>query len=662
MPTRRQLANALRVLSIDAIEQAKSGHPGAPLGMAEMGEALFRHQLKHNPANPSWFDRDRFVLSNGHASMLLYGLLHLTGYDLPMDELRHFRQLGRKTPGHPEYGVTEGVDMTTGPLGQGIASAVGMALAERILAQTFNRPGYNLVDHYTYCFVGDGCLMEGVASEACSLAGTWQLGRLIVCYDANQISIDGPVSGWFTEDVGARFRAYGWQVIGPVDGHDFAALDSAFSEAKKDTARPSLIIAQTHIGYGSPKADSAACHGAPLGEEGCAKTREALDWPYPPFEIPSDIRDAWNATEKGKEIESAWQALFADYAKNYPDLAQEFERRMTGKLPADWQNIASQLIADTCAQAESLASRKASQKCLEILLPKLPELIGGSADLTGSVGTKTSHSVPLTADKHGNYLYYGVREFAMSAIMNGLAVHGGFLPYAGTFLSFSDQAKNALRLAALMQAHAIWVFTHDSIGVGEDGPTHQPVEQISALRMIPGMEVWRPCDSLETAFAWKRAIERKGPTCLVLSRQTLPYYQRDAVQVSQISQGGYVLRDCKGVPELIILATGSEVALACGAWDKLTEEGRRVRVLSLPCAEVFDAQPESLREKLLPSNVRARLAIEAASPEYFYKYVGLDGKVLGMTSFGLSGKAKDVAEHFGFTVDHVVSQARTLLS
>ncbi|MCR5814084.1 MAG: transketolase [Desulfovibrio sp.] len=662
MPTRRQLANALRVLSMDAIEQAKSGHPGAPLGMAELGETLFRHHLKHNPNNPHWVDRDRFVLSNGHASMLLYALLHLTGYDLSLDELRNFRQLGSKTPGHPEYGVTQGVDMTTGPLGQGIASAVGMALAERLLAQTFNRPDYKIVDHYTYCFCGDGCLMEGVAAEACSLAGTWKLGRLIVCYDANGISIDGKVSGWFTEDVAMRFRSMGWQVIEHVQGHDPHSLDLAFDEAKSDQEHPSLIIVPTRIGFASPKEDSAACHGAPLGPEACAATRKNLEWPYPPFEIPKDYREEWDARSQGKIAEEAWQKRFADYAAHYPDLAQEFTRRMAGSLPKDWETVASELLSALRKQSEPLATRKASQKCLEVLLPKMPELIGGSADLTGSVGTKTTHSTVVTAEEAGNYLYYGVREFGMSCIMNGLALHGGFLPYAGTFLSFSDQAKNALRLAALMQIQAIWVFTHDSIGVGEDGPTHQPVEQIPALRMIPGMEVWRPCDSLETAYAWKRAIERKGPTCLVLSRQSLPVYQRNAAQEADIARGGYILRDCEGSPELIILATGSEVELACGAWEKLSAEGRRVRVLSLPCAEVFDAQEAAWREALLPSRVRARLAIEAASPEYFYKYVGLDGKVLGMTSFGLSGKAKDVARHFGFTVEQVLQEARSLLS
>ena len=661
MPTRSQLANALRALSMDAIEQAKSGHPGAPLGMAELAETLFRHNLKHNPNNPHWVDRDRFVLSNGHASMLLYALLHLTGYDLSLDELRHFRQLGHKTPGHPEYGVTQGVDMTTGPLGQGLASAVGMALAERLLAQTFNRPGHTIVDHDTYCFCGDGCLMEGVGYEACSLAGTWKLGRLIVCYDANGISIDGKISGWFTEDVGMRFRAMGWQVIEHVQGHDPLSLDQAFHEAKSDTEHPSLIIVPTHIGFASPKQDSAACHGAPLGAEACAKTRENLDWPYAPFEIPEEYREAWDARSQGEAAEAAWQKRFASYAEAYPDLAREFTRRMAGELPEAWPAQVSELLAEVRSSAEGLASRKASQKCLEKLLPTLPELIGGSADLTGSVGTKTSHSLPVTAESLGNYLYYGVREFGMSAIMNGLALHGGFLPYAGTFLSFSDQAKNALRLAALMQVHAVWVFTHDSIGVGEDGPTHQPVEQIAALRMIPGMEVWRPCDSLETAYAWKRAIERKGPTCLVLSRQSLPYYQRDAAQEAGIARGGYILRDCTGQPELIILATGSELELACGVWEKLTNEGRSVRVLSLPCAEVFDAQEASWREALLPHNVRARLAIEAASPEYFFKYVGLDGKVVGMTSFGLSGKAKDVAQHFGFTVEQVLREARTLL-
>ena len=663
MPTRRQLADALRVLSMDAIEQAKSGHPGAPLGMADMAEALWRHGFKHSPEHPAWYDRDRFVLSNGHASMLLYALLHLTGYDLPMQEIINFRQLGSKTPGHPELGVTAGVDMTTGPLGQGLASAVGMALAERLLAQTFNRPQYSIVDHHTYCFLGDGCLMEGVTQEACSLAGTWGLGRLICYYDANGISIDGAVDGWFGEDVPARFKAMGWQVIGPVDGHDATALDASLNEALHDEARPSLIICRTHIGFGSLKVDSASSHGAPLGAESVASARKAYGWEYPPFEIPEEIRAGWDAREQGRRKEAAWQELFARYKEAYPELAEEFVRRMRGELPRNFAAVCTEMLEAARSTQEGLATRKSSQKCLEFLTAALPELIGGSADLTGSVGTKTSHSKALVPGSFdANYLYYGVREFGMGCIMNGLAVHGGFLPYAGTFLSFSDQAKNALRLGALMQAHVVWVFTHDSISVGEDGPTHQPVEQLPALRMIPNLRVWRPACTVETAYAWKDVLQYRGSSCLVLSRQTLPVYDFEQADLDDIGRGGYVLRDCEGAPELILLATGSELALALGAYDTLQADGRRVRVVSLPCLDLFDAQPEEWKEKILPKTVRLRLAIEAASPDSLYKYVGLDGKVLGMTSFGVSAKAKDVARHFGFTVEAVYKEACALLN
>ncbi|MBO4368611.1 MAG: transketolase [Desulfovibrio sp.] len=662
MPTRRQLANALRVLAIDAINKAQSGHPGAPLGMADMAEALWRHGLKHNPSNPQWIDRDRFVLSNGHASMLLYGLLHLSGYALTIDDIKNFRQLGSKTPGHPEYGVTEGVDMSTGPLGQGLASAVGMALAERILAETYNRPNFPIFDHYTYCFCGDGCLMEGVTAEASSLAGTWGLGRLIVYYDANGISIDGKVDNWFSEDVIKRYKAYGWQVLGPLDGHDAKELDRALKEAQSDLARPSLIVCSTHIGFGAPEEDSAACHGAPLSETSIAKAREAYDWPLPPFTIPEDIYQAWDAKEHGARQEEAWNKLFTAYAAQYPELASDCTRRLKGTLPDSWDTLVQDFLARAMVEKERLATRKSSQKCLTFLTSLLPELIGGSADLTGSVGTKTASSKPVSKDTYsGNYLYYGVREFGMSCIMNGLALHGGFIPYAGTFLSFSDQAKNALRLASLMQTHAIWVFTHDSLFVGEDGPTHQPVEQLPSLRLIPGMTVYRPCDTVEMIIAWKLALERKEPSCLVLSRQTLPFYERDAVMFSTMEKGGYILRDCEGTPELILLATGSEVELACGAYEALTASGRLVRVVSLLSCELFDAQDTAYKEEVLPSAVRARLAIEAASPDYFWKYVGLDGTVLGMTTFGLSAKAKDCAQHFGFTVDRVVEEANKLL-
>ncbi|MCR5562042.1 MAG: transketolase [Desulfovibrio sp.] len=663
MPTRRQLADAIRVLSMDAIEKAHSGHPGAPLGMADMAEALWRHAFRHNPANPAWADRDRFVLSNGHASMLLYSLLHLTGYDLPMEEIRNFRQLASRTPGHPEYGVTPGVDISTGPLGQGISSAVGMALAERLLASAFNRPGHIIVDHRTWCFCGDGCLMEGVSSEACSLAGTWGLGRLIVLYDSNGISIDGDVSGWFGEDVAARYRAYGWQVIGPVDGHDCDSLDRAIAEAKADEKHPTLIICRTHIGYGSPKTDSASCHGSPLGEDACAAARAAYGWKEPPFVVPEDIRKEWDAREKGAEAEAAWNNAFAEYEKAYPDLAAEFRRRMAGRLPDGWAKTVEDMVQSAIAAGEKLATRKASQKALDYLVAALPELLGGSADLTGSVCTLTSHSERFNAaEMTGNHISYGVREFGMSCILNGIALHGGFIPYAGTFMSFSDQAKNALRLAAIMQVRAVWVFTHDSIGVGEDGPTHQPVEQFVALRTMPGMKLWRPCDTVETAVAWKRAISDGGPACLALSRQTLPYYSRAAAQVADIEKGGYVLRDCEAVPEIILIATGSEVALAEAAWAKLSGEGYRVRVVSMPCAEIFDAQSDVWKEHVLPHGVRRRIAIEAASPDYWWKYVGLDGRVIGMSMFGASAPAGEVAEKFGFTASHVIEEAHRLLA
>ena len=667
MPTRRQCANALRALAIDAIEQARSGHPGAPLGMADMAEALWRHVLRHNPADPHWPDRDRFVLSNGHASMLLYGLLHLAGYGLSMDDIRQFRQWGSRTPGHPEYGHTAGVEMTTGPLGQGISSAVGMALAEKLLAARFNRPGHNIVDHHTYVLLGDGCLMEGVSHEACALAGVWKLGKLIALYDANGISIDGKVEGWFTEDVAGRFRAYGWQVVGPVDGHDAAALDAALSEARADGARPSLIICRTHIGFGSPhKADSAACHGSPLGPEEAAATKAALEWTAAPFEIPADIAAAWDAREKGRAAQAAWEDAFAAYAAAHPELAAEFSRRMRGDLPADWADIAAATVQQAVAAEESIATRVAGQRALETLVARLPELLGGSADLTGSVGTKTAASVPLDAAAgnwaEANYLSYGVREFGMSAIMNGLALHGGFIPYAGTFMVFSDYAKNAVRLAALMKISAIWVFTHDSIGVGEDGPTHQPIEQLAGLRLIPNVDVWRPCDTVESAVAWQCALaSAHTPSVLSLSRQNVPFVRRDAAQVTAIARGGYVLADCAGTPELILLATGSEVALALEAAAKLGEAGRRVRVVSLPCCERFDAQDAAYREAVLPSSVRARIAVEAASADYWRKYVGLDGAVLGMAGFGASAPGKVLAREFGFTAERLVALAEDVL-
>ncbi len=663
MPTRRQCANAIRALAMDAVEKARSGHPGAPLGMADMAEALWRHGFRHNPANPLWFNRDRFILSNGHASMLLYALLHLTGYDLPMEEIRNFRQWGAKTAGHPEYEPHIGIEMTTGPLGQGISSAVGLALAESMLAAQFNTPEYKVVDHHTYVFVGDGCLMEGVSHEACSLAGTWGLGKLIVMYDSNGISIDGKIDAWFDEDVAARYRAYNWQVIGPVDGHDASALDKALAEAKADPSRPSLIICQTHIGFGSPKADSASSHGSPLGEDGVVATRDALGWHEAPFTVPQDIYTAWNAHDAGKASEAAWSKLFDAYAKAHPELAAELTRRMQGKLPANWAEIAAGALQEAVSKGESTATRVASKKTLEYLVPRLPELAGGSADLTGSVGTLTSSSVHMDVKEHtGNYISYGVREFGMSAIMNGLALHGGFIPYAGTFLAFADQAKNALRLAAIMGIRVVWVLTHDSIGVGEDGPTHQPVEQLGMLRLMPNFHLWRPCDTVETAVAWISALEdARTPSGLSLSRQNLPFCQRSQEQVAAIARGGYVLRDCEGTPEIIIMATGSEVGLALETADQLTADGRKARVVSMPCAEVFDAQSAEYKESVLPRAVRARLAIEAAAADWWSKYVGLDGAVIGMEGFGASAPGKVVFERLGFTVANALEKAHALM-
>ena len=662
MPTRQQCANALRALAIDAIEKAKSGHPGAPLGMADMAEALWRHGFKHNPANPKWADRDRFVLSNGHASMLQYALLHLTGYDVSMKEIENFRQWGSLTPGHPEYGHTPGVDITTGPLGSGISSAVGMALAERMLAARFNKPGHTIVDHRTYVFLGDGCMMEGVSHEACALAGVWKLGRLICLYDANGISIDGAIEGWFQEDVGARFKAYGWQVVGPIDGHDPEALDMALTSARADEERPSLIICRTHIGFGSSKEDSASCHGAPLGEESARSAKAKLGWMAEPFTVPADIAEAWDARKAGLEAEGAWQKAFAAYAKAYPDDAREFERRMVGKLPDNFEAMATQALANAVALGKDLATRKSSQKVLEDLVPSLPEMVGGSADLTGSVGTKTASSVPLDpASYTGNYIFYGVREFGMSCIMNGMAVHGGFLPYAGTFMVFSDYLKHAIRLAAIMQLKAVWVLTHDSYAVGEDGPTHQPVEQLPTLRALPGVDVWRPCDTAETAVAWTSAVKVHKPTCLALSRQTLPAVSRSEEQTAGIAKGGYVLRDCEGTPELILIGTGSEVSLCLHAQELLASEGRKVRVVSMPCTEVFDGQDVDYKESVLPKGVRARIAVEASQPDFWFKYVGLDGKVVGMERFGASAPGKVLAGKFGFTADAVYKVAASLL-
>ena len=664
MATRRDLANALRALAMDAVEKAKSGHPGAPMGMADMAEALWRHCLRHNPANPRWADRDRFVLSNGHASMLLYGLLHLTGYDLSMDDIKNFRQLGSKTPGHPEYSVTPGVETTTGPLGQGIATAVGMALAERLMAQRFNRPDHTIVDHHTYVFLGDGCMMEGISHEACSLAGTLGLGKLVALYDSNGISIDGKIDGWFAEDCGGRFEAYGWHVVRGVDGHDAAALDAALAEARAEKDKPSLIICHTHIGFGSPaKADSAKSHGSPLGGDEITATRSALGWSAAPFDIPAEVAAAWNAREAGSKAEAEWQARFDRYAAAFPQEAAEFSRRMQGELAQGWLEAVDKGIADIAAAGETLATRVASQKALNMLAPIMPELIGGSADLSGSVGTVTTLSQDITReDFSGNYVSYGVREFAMGAMMNGMALHGGIIPYAGTFMMFSDYAKNAIRLSGLMGLRVVWVLTHDSIGVGEDGPTHQPVEQVPGLRLTPGVHVWRPCDTVETAVAWKRALlDVHAPSCLSLSRQNLPFMPRTAQQVADVERGGYVLRDCAGTPEAIIIATGSEVGLAVGAAEALEGKGRKVRVVSMPCTEVFDRQDAAYREKVLPSAVRARVAVEAASADYWRKYVGLDGAVVGMTGFGESAPGSVLAKHFGFTVEHVTETVAALL-
>ena len=665
MPSRRELANAIRALSMDAVQKAKSGHPGAPMGMADIAEVLWNDVLRHNPANPRWVNRDRFVLSNGHGSMLIYSLLHLSGYELPMEELRNFRQLHSKTPGHPEFGYTPGVETTTGPLGQGLANAVGMALAEKVLAAQFNRPGHALVDHYTYCFAGDGCLMEGISHEACSLAGTLALGKLVVFYDDNGISIDGKVEGWFTDDTPRRFRAYGWHVVADVDGHDPESVRKAIDEARRAKDRPSLICCKTVIGFGAPNAcGTHGVHGAPLGDDEIQATREFLHWEHAPFEIPEAIYQGWDARARGREAESEWHAIRADYRKAHPELADEFDRRMAGELPTRFAEHADDLLARIAGQAESIATRKASQNALEGFGPYLPELIGGSADLTGSNNTRWSASTPVTArDGDGNYIFYGVREFAMTAIQNGIALHGGLLPYAGTFLVFSDYARNAVRMASLMGVRNILVYTHDSIGLGEDGPTHQPVEHLAALRMIPNMSVWRPCDTVETVAAWRAGIERQnGPTSLVLTRQGLPCQERDQQQLRDIARGGYVLRDGRGTPELILIATGSEVPLAVEAWEALAADGVQARVISMPSVDVFEAQDAEYRDAVLPPTVERRLAVEAGLADYWLRFTGLRGRVVGMHGFGESAPAEALFRHFGFTVDNVLEQARALLA
>ncbi|VTP83506.1 transketolase [Proteus vulgaris] len=633
------------------------------MGMADIAEVLWRDFLNHNPTNPNWADRDRFVLSNGHASMLIYSLLHLSGYQVSLDDLKNFRQLHSKTPGHPEYGYTPGVETTTGPLGQGIANAVGFAIAERTLAAQFNRPGHDIVDHYTYAFMGDGCMMEGISHEACSLAGTLQLGKLIAFYDDNGISIDGQVHGWFTDNTAERFDAYGWHVISGIDGHDAASIKAAIETAKQITDKPSLLICKTTIGFGSPhKAGTADSHGSPLGDAEIAETRKALGWEYGAFEIPQEIYKEWDAKEAGKAKEAAWDTKFAAYAAQFPELAAEFKRRISGELPANWEKDSKAFIENLQQNPSSIASRKASQNALEAFGKVLPEFMGGSADLAPSNLTMWSGSKALNEDKAGNYIHYGVREFGMSAIMNGIALHGGFVPYGATFLMFMEYARNAVRMAALMKIRSIFVYTHDSIGLGEDGPTHQPVEQMASLRVTPNVSTWRPCDQVESAVAWKYAIDRKdGPTALIFSRQNLAQQPRTQEQLANIEKGGYILKDCDGTPELIFIATGSEVELAVNAYDQLTAEGRKVRVVSMPATDAFDKQDADYREAVLPTSVKARVAIEAGIADYWFKYVGLDGAIVGMHSFGESAPANELFEEFGFTVENVVTQAKSLL-
>ncbi|SFP87713.1 transketolase [Nitrosomonas cryotolerans] len=662
-PVFKNLTSAVRALAMDAVQKANSGHPGMPMGMAEIAEVLWIHHLRHNPNNPKWVDRDRFVLSNGHGSMLIYALLHLTGYDLPMEEIKRFRQFDSKTPGHPEYGYTPGVETTTGPLGQGITNAVGMALAEKILAAEFNRPGFNIVDHHTYVFLGDGCLMEGISHEACSLAGTLGLGKLICFYDDNGISIDGNVEGWFTDDTPKRFEAYGWHVVPNVNGHDPDAIEAAIEEAKKCCDKPTMICCKTVIGMGSPnKANTHSVHGAALGDAEIAATRPHIGWHYPPFEIPKEVYEVWDARAKGEKLESDWNEVFSRYAEKYPAEAAEFKRRMAGDLPANWQSHVDSVINQVNAKGETIASRKASQNAIEDLAPVLPELIGGSADLAGSNLTLWSGSQGVSQKSGGNYIYYGVREFGMSAIMNGLSLHGGLIPYGATFLMFSEYARNALRMAALMKIRNLFVFTHDSIGLGEDGPTHQPVEQTATLRYIPNMDVWRPCDTVESAVAWARAVERKeGPSTLIFSRQNLPFQKRDAATIKLIDKGGYVLSEAdNGQPQIILIATGSEIGLAIDAQKSLLETGIHARVVSMPCTNLFDRQEVSYKDSVLLRNVK-RVAIEAGVTDFWRKYVGLEGAVVGIDTFGESAPADVLFEHFGFTVENVVKTVKNII-
>lgn len=664
MSTRRELANVIRVLSMDAVQKANSGHPGMPMGMADIAEVLWNDFFNHNPSNPQWVNRDRFVLSNGHGCMLLYSLLHLTGYALTIEDIKQFRQLHSKTPGHPELGFTPGVETTTGPLGQGLANAVGMAIAEKHLAASFNRDGFPLIDHFTYVFAGDGCLMEGISHEVCSLAGTLGLNKLIVFYDDNQISIDGNVQGWFTDNTPLRFESYGWHVIPNVDGHDADATHEAIKEARAQTNKPTIICLKTVIGWGSPnKAGTAKTHGEALGDKEVAAVREHLGWTHEPFEIPQSFYDAWDARPRGEKLEQTWQDLFNKYSQAYPELAKEFSRRMNRQLPDNWPATVESLLNDMCEKKETIATRKASQICLNHFAKVLPEFMGGSADLTGSNLTNWQDVKPFSKNSpEGQYIFYGVREFGMSAIMNGLALYGGILPFGGTFLTFSDYARNALRLAALMRQRVIFVYTHDSIGLGEDGPTHQPVEHAPALRMIPDLLVWRPCDTVESAIAWQKAIEHEGPSCLLFSRQNLPYIERTKEIVANIQRGGYILVDCADEPDMIMIATGSEVALAIDAANKLNEQGQQVRVVSMPEPNVFLAQDADYQETVLPKKVSKRLAIEAAATDGWYKLVGCHGRVLGLDRFGASAPAKDVFKECGFTVEHVISIAKEMLS
>ena len=656
--SRRDCANAIRVLSMDAVQKAESGHPGAPMGMADIAEVLWRDFLRHNPGNPQWFNRDRFVLSNGHGSMLIYSLLHLNGYDLPMSELKKFRQLHSATPGHPEYGETPGLETTTGPLGQGLANAVGMAVAEKTLAAQFNRNGHEIIDHHTYVFAGDGCLMEGISHEVCSLAGTLKLGKLIVLYDDNGISIDGEVAEWFSDDTAKRFESYGWQVLS-ADGHDSASVAIALKAAQAAADKPSLIICKTVIGFGSPnKGGTAATHGAPLGKQEVAAVRDELGWPHAPFVVPEDIKAAWDATEKGFAAESAWKEQLLAYEEEYPELALELVRRLKGELPGEFSSKADEYIRQCQRAEDNIASRKASQNCIEAFGALLPELIGGSADLTGSNLTTWSGSTPVTRDAGGNYIYYGVREFGMTAMASGIALHGGFITYTATFLIFMEYARNAVRMAALMKQHSILVYTHDSIGQGEDGPTHQPIEQLTALRATPNMSVWRPCDNVESAVAWKVSLERKsGPSALVFSRQGVPHQARNADQLASISRGAYILKDCEGVPEVIVIATGSEVQICIDAVLRLQAGGVAARLVSMPCADVFEAQDQDYRDTVLPPSVRKRVAVEAAAVDYWHKWVGMDGQIIGMRSFGASAPGGVLMGHFGFTADAVVAAA-----